>query len=147
MFVANNKGLYYNGMQGVIKGFVDNGKEMSVLVLTDSGYEIKVDRFAFEELKLVYKGSECEYVAELQMRQIPLRVAYAMTIHKSQGASIKQLEIDCLKIFEAGQFYVAISRGENPRLIRLKNFNPTKHIAKNVDLTQYMKSVSVIDVR
>lgn len=146
MFVANNKGLYYNGMQGVIKGFVDDGEEISVLVLTDSGDEIKVDRFAFEKLKLVYQGSECEYVTELQMRQIPLRVAYAMTIHKSQGASIKQLEIDCLKIFEAGQFYVAISRGENPRLIRLKNFNPAKHIAKNADLTQYMESVSVIDV-
>lgn len=145
MFVANNKGLYYNGMQGVVKGFVDDGKEISVLVLVDNGDEIKVDRFAFEKLKLVYKGSECEYITELQMRQIPLRVAYAMTIHKSQGASIKQLEIDCLNIFEAGQFYVAISRGVNPKLIRLKNFAPT-HITKNADLTQYMESVSVMYV-
>lgn len=142
MFVANRKGVYYNGLQGIVKNVISDELETYIVVLTDNGNEIVVDKFPFEKLKLVVDDNgNCEYITELQMKQFPLKVAYAMTIHKSQGASIKELEIDCQNIFEAGQFYVAISRGTNPKFIKLKNFSPTHISIENKDLAHYMESV------
>ena len=57
-----------------------------------------------------------------------------MTIHKSQGASITQLEIDCDGMFERGQFYVAISRATDPKQIRLKNFKGRPLVKNQVSL-------------
>jgi ATP-dependent DNA helicase PIF1 len=56
--------------------------------------------------------------------QIPLKLAYAITIHKSQGMSIDALEIDCNGIFANNQFYVAMSRATNHHNLKILNFKP-----------------------
>ncbi len=56
--------------------------------------------------------------------QLPLRLAYALTMHKSQGMTIDgELFIDCDGIRSDGQFYVAMSRIKNPDKLRIINFN------------------------
>ena len=51
--------------------------------------------------------------------QYPIKLAFAITIHKSQGMSIENLIIDTNEIFAPSQFYVALSRSSNPKNLTL----------------------------
>lgn len=101
MFTKNNpKEGYANGTLGVV---VDFDKETGLpIVKTRSGRTVTVDRadWSIEDDGLI-KGV---------LTQIPLRLAWAITVHKSQGVSLDEAVIDLSKVFEYGQGYVAISR-------------------------------------
>ncbi len=58
--------------------------------------------------------------------QFPLRLAYGITIHKSQGMTLEKLVVDCSKIFERGQAYVAMSRVKTISGLYLKSFTADK---------------------
>jgi ATP-dependent DNA helicase PIF1 len=99
MFVANNFPLgFVNGTRGRVLDFVDN---MPVVLLAN-GKEIKVERHSW---KLEEDGKTRAEVA-----QLPLRLAWAITIHKSQGMSLDAAEIDLSRSFTPGMGYVALSR-------------------------------------
>lgn len=59
-------------------------------------------------------------------QQIPLLLAWAMSIHKAQGQSIDRLRVDLRKIFERGQVYVALSRATNKEHLEVMNFDPRR---------------------
>ncbi len=112
MFVKNNfeKG-YVNGTLGV----VENCEYEDIRVKTLSGQTIDVEReyWAIEE--------EGKTIAEIS--QFPLRLAWAITIHKSQGMSLDAAEIDLSRSFERGMGYVAISRVRSLDGLFLKGIN------------------------
>ncbi len=76
----------------------------------------EVRRFEYELRQTVvdHKG-EVDDVLVASFSQFPLRVAYAITIHKSQGMSIDNLICNVDTIFADSQFYVALSRATDPK--------------------------------
>lgn len=99
MFTRNNfEDGYVNGTLGTVVDIVNN----KPVVETKDGKEISVDR-----AKWSIGEGEGE---KASISQFPLRLAWAITVHKSQGMSLDSAVIDLSRCFEYGQGYVAISR-------------------------------------
>lgn len=100
MFVANNpSGGFYNGTRGHVIGF-DEGDPVVQLASNRRKVVVKPHSWKFEEDGRV----------RAEIVQLPLRLAWAITIHKSQGMSLDAAEIDLGKSFTPGMGYVALSR-------------------------------------
>lgn len=115
MFIKNNHELgYVNGTTGVV---VDFNKETGLpIVKTSYGSLIKL---GLEDWTI--ENDSGNIVAKVS--QIPLKLAWAITIHKSQGMTLDSAEIDLSKTFEVGQGYVALSRIKNINGLRLMGLN------------------------
>lgn len=115
MFTRNNGGMgYVNGTLGQVIGFDEEGDPV---VMTFEQRKIIAIR---EQWDLEEDGE-----VEASVRQIPLKLAWAITVHKSQGMTLDAAEIDLSRAFDRGMGYVAMSRVKRLENITLLGLNET----------------------
>lgn len=102
-----------NGSRGVVHGFDSNDSPI-VKFLSGAMRVIPMKVWEIEENGEV----------AIEVSQIPLKLAYATTVHRSQGATIDYAEVDMEGIFEYGQAYVALSRVKSLDGLSIKKFQP-----------------------
>lgn len=108
-----------NGSQGVIVGFVKQGEI--------NQYYPRVKFHNGVEMTITPSYWQSESFPSLAIGQIPLKLAWALTIHKIQGATLDTAEMDIGgSVFEYGQMYVALSRVKNLDGLYLIDFQPSK---------------------
>ncbi len=117
LFTTNKWGSYHNGERALVEHIEEDHIVVSLL---RNGKLIKVDRFEFEMSKSVVKTDKVEQEVLYSLKQFPLRLCYAITIHKSQGMGIDELVCNVDNIFATSQFYVALSRSTNPKKLMIE---------------------------
>ncbi|XMD69476.1 PIF1-like helicase [Campylobacter lari] len=121
IFCVNNKEEnYYNGEQGVVLDFIKDKEQECILIEKNNGERLKLKPYEYtlEEYELD-KDEKLEVKTKAKFVQFPIKLAYAITIHKSQGMSIDKLICDIDGIFEKGQLYVCLSRAINPSNLKI----------------------------
>ncbi|RLC46285.1 MAG: ATPase, partial [Candidatus Cloacimonadota bacterium] len=116
---TRNSWNYFNGERGVVV----NQDSSYVYVQKSDGKVIKLE--AVSQSKSIWKEKTVDGKKEMieenvfTIYQYPIKLAFAITIHKSQGMSIEDLIIETNEIFAPSQFYVALSRSSNPKRLNL----------------------------
>ena len=112
MFIKNDpsgNARYYNGRIGIVKSF---DLEQNHIVVESEGDSIDVERVEWENVKYDINKSDnsITQIIDGTFTQFPLRLAWAVTIHKAQGLTFDNVIVDAADAFAYGQVYVALSR-------------------------------------
>lgn len=133
MFTKNDMDKrWVNGTQGEVVQCDE--ASVKVRLRTGATYDVGIEEWAQTE----GYGKNAKVIATLM--QIPLKLAYAITIHKSQGMTLDEAVIDVSHVFECGQAYVAISRVRSLEGVHLQGFLTKKFLAVDEDVMEMDKA-------
>src|SRR5262249_48634960 len=152
MFIKNdNQGKYVNGTRCVVVGFEKTSAAWPIVkTYDDQVFVAYPDEWKYEDNGII----------RAIITQVPLRLAWAITIHKSQGMTLDAAEIDLGDAFEPGMGYVALSRVRSLSGLKLMNLNEmalkvhSKVLQQDlvfkdasIDIQKYLQSLSDVEIR
>lgn len=141
MFLKNDTqgARYYNGKLGIITSLDDDHIKVRGL---DDDTEVEVTPDVWTNARYVIDKETKEIREEIdgEFRQYPLRLAWAITVHKSQGLTFDRAVIDVNAAFAAGQVYVALSRLRSLEGLLLTAPLSLAAVKTDVAVTQYMNT-------
>nr|XP_018913022.1 PREDICTED: ATP-dependent DNA helicase PIF1 [Bemisia tabaci] len=130
--VSVTKGLV-NGARGVVSKFSAEGHPVVVFCSGES-YTCKPEKW-------FVKTTGGGVITRIQ---IPLQLAWAFSIHKSQGLTLDCVEMALSGVFEAGQAYVALSRAQSLDTLRVVDFDP-KQVWANPDVLKFYRQLNRVE--
>ena len=145
MFIRNHpEGLYFNGKLGKLVGKTD---DLLKVKLADEDKTIMVDKEEWKntsfELNDTTKEIETKELGTFT--QYPLRLAWAVTVHKSQGLTFDSLQLDLENSFAAGQLYVALSRCRSLEGLKLLTKLKSANVIVDNRILEFYNAISVDD--
>ena len=143
MFIKNDTGedrKFYNGKIGTVKE-LNLERHQVVVGFNDGSDDVVVRRETWENIRYKYNKGEDKIEEEVMgtFSQFPLRLAWAITIHKSQGLTFDKAVIDAGTSFAAGQVYVALSRLTGLDGLVLKSKIPMHSIRTDGQVVDFMR--------
>ncbi|MGB3064738.1 helix-turn-helix domain-containing protein [Sphingobacterium thalpophilum] len=141
MFIRNDSGderKYYNGKIGTVKD-IDTVHGTVTVAFPDGSDPVTVKRETWENIRYNYDKGQDQIKEEVlgTFSQFPLRLAWAITIHKSQGLTFDKAIIDAGTSFAAGQVYVALSRLTSLEGLVLKSIIPPYAIRTDYQVVEF----------
>jgi GTPase SAR1 family protein len=125
MFLVNSKD-YYNGKMGIYRG----QNQSSLSIETSAGYIVHLEKYKWENKTYKYnrEKDEMEITILGTFTQFPIRLAYAITVHKSQGLSLDQVIASFNKDTSPGMVYVGLSRCTKLEGLVLRSRIPNEYV-------------------
>lgn len=124
-----------NGSVGVVESMHD---DMVSVRFIDGIHSIEPQAWEIKQNELDVNTGLMKKIVIARRKQVPLKLAWALTIHKAQGSTLDRAEVDISEAFANGQVYVALSRVRRLSSLRLNNFNSSKITVNKKCLEFYM---------
>jgi hypothetical protein len=136
-------GQWINGTIGKVKKFEKDDDDEDVIVAElDNGETVRISPYTWKIYKFFLKNEELRSEEVGSFRQYPVRLAFAVTIHKSQGKTFEKVAIDVGRgTFAHGQMYVALSRCTTLEGIILKQPLKKSHILMDWQVVKFLTNL------
>ena len=149
LFIKNDKERrWVNGTLGTVIGFGDE-EDGIIYVRTEDGRDFDVEREIWSNVRYTFNEKEQKIEEEEigSYQQFPLRLAWAITVHKSQGLTFNNVKIDFTGgVFAGGQTYVALSRCTSLQGISLQEPIRRENIFVRTEVTNFARNYNNLNI-